>query len=266
MDNFRKYREQNRRLWDEITPLHYEHPDYKVAEFLGGENIIYDLMLEEIGDVRGKDMLHLMCHFGLEPLSLARMGANVTGIDFSQEAIRYARSLAESAKLDARFIESDIYDSPLQCDALFDIVYSTIGVLCWLNDLDAWAGIIARFLKPGGFFYLLEDHPIALMVSDDWEEGDIYFHKEEPVEWPGSADYSDPSYKRKNSAFEWSWSIGDVISAVAGAGLRIDFYHEFPFALHKSRTDFEERDGKWWLPGKEDLIPLTFSLKATRVE
>ena len=264
MERFREFREQNRKLWDEITPIHYEHPDYKVTEFLDGKSTLYDLLISELGDIKGKEILHMMCHFGLDTLSLARLDADVTGVDFSETSIKYARRLTELSNLKAKFVESDIYDIHDQCDDLFDIVFSSIGILCWLPDLNLWAKNIETFLKPGGFFYFAEDHPIALTFSEELEEGDTYFHKDEPSVYSGNIDYCDPDYKCTNKSYEWAWTVGDVVSALCNAGLKIEYLHEFPYGLYKRFKNMENRNGKWWIPGKENIVPLTFTLKAVK--
>ncbi|MBD3170763.1 MAG: methyltransferase domain-containing protein [candidate division Zixibacteria bacterium] len=265
MDKYRGYREENRRVWDEITPVHYENPGYRVAEFLDGDLIINKAILDEVGEVRNKKLLHMMCHFGLDTLTFARLGAEVTGVDFSEKSIRLARSLAEKTQLAATFIESDIYDMHLQLEEEFDIVFSSLGVLVWLNDLDGWAQQIASHLKGGGFFYLFEFHPIIIMFSDDSED-EPYFHEDEPMIYDDAKDYCDTSYRIENRPHEWAWTVGDVITALCDSGLRIEFVHEFPYALDKCVDNTVERDGKWWLPGKEKKIPLSFSVKAVKPE
>src|SRR5919206_2445351 len=162
-----KYVESNRSLWDGWTRLHAHSEFYDLAGFKAGRSSLKDIELAEVGDVRGRSLLHLQCHFGQDTLSWARLGAEVTGVDFSTEAIRLARALNEELHIPARFIQSNIYALPDVLDERFDIVFTSYGVLAWLPDLDAWGEIVARYLKPGGFFYIVENHPLTGMVSDD---------------------------------------------------------------------------------------------------
>ncbi len=165
----KKYFDANKELWDEFAKIHYEteSESYSVKSFLEGQSTLKSYELREMGNVKGKSLLHLQCHFGLDTLSWAREGAIVTGIDISSEGIRLAKLLAKRAKLEAQFIESNLYDSPKVLFKKFDIVYTSIGVLCWLNDLKEWGAIISHFLKPGGFFYIAEIHPFSMVFDNE---------------------------------------------------------------------------------------------------
>src|ERR1700686_369659 len=149
---------ENRKYWDELARLHVDTPFYKTDAFRTGEKNIDPLAREWLGDVSGKKLLHLQCHFGLETLSLARMGANVTGLDFSPNAVAIARALSSEANLTATFIEADVLAAPDHLRG-FDTVFASWGVLCWISDLSTWMGVAARALKPGGRLVLLEGHP-----------------------------------------------------------------------------------------------------------
>ena len=155
----------NRKLWDEITPVHLR--SYGVERFLAGERWLPKEILEEVGDVRGLSLLHLQCHFGLDSLAWVRQGAQVTGVDFSPIAIDSARGLSRHADLPAEFICSDVYDLPGNLTGQVDLVFTSIGILCWLNDLTAWAGVIAHFLKPGGVFYVMDGHPLLYTFDEE---------------------------------------------------------------------------------------------------
>ena len=151
--------EVNRRNWNERTPVHVASDFYDVEGFKAGRITLSDLEREGVGDARGRSLLHLQCHFGLDTLSWARLGARVTGVDLSDDAIATARRLNAELGLDARFIRANVFDLPEVLDEEFDVVYTAMGVLVWLPDLTAWARVVARHLKPGGLFYLLETHP-----------------------------------------------------------------------------------------------------------
>ncbi|MCG2767215.1 MAG: class I SAM-dependent methyltransferase, partial [Anaerolineae bacterium] len=163
------YLETNRELWNGWAKLHIESAYYDVEGFKAGGESLHPLEIEEVGDVSGKTLLHLQCHFGQNTLSWARRGARVTGVDFSDDAIALACSLSRELDIEAEFIRSDIYDLPEVLDRQFDIVFTSYGVLCWLPDLTRWAEIVARYLSPGGTFYIAEFHPLLTMFDDAGE-------------------------------------------------------------------------------------------------
>ena len=261
-------REGNRALWDEITPIHLQ--SYGVERFLEGERWLPKTILKEVGVVKGLSLLHLQCHFGLDSLAWAREGARVTGVDFSPIAIDAARELAERAEIQAKFICSDVYDLPQVLDQTFDIVFTSIGVLCWLKDLDHWAQIITRFLKPGGTFYIMDGHPLLYTFDDEgkWQFEVSYFHKEDPYIWDGGdPDYMDPTYTPQNPSYEWQWSVSDIINAILKAGLRLEFFNEFGTLEDPVYPDMTQReDGLYTFGGMPVPLPILFSLRARREE
>src|SRR5687767_2636968 len=159
--------ESNRELWDKWTAVHVESDFYHVDTFKSGDNRIRDYEIAEVGDVTGKSLLHLQCHFGLDTLSWARLGANVTGVDYSEAAVAAARSLARDVGIEARFVQSNVYELPGVLEGEFDIVYTSRGVLGWLPDLERWADTIVHFMRPGGLFYITEAHPFMYVFDDD---------------------------------------------------------------------------------------------------
>jgi SAM-dependent methyltransferase len=261
----------NRANWDAWTAINAASANYDVAGFKAGKLSLNRIEREELGDVAGKSLLHLQCHFGLDTLSWARLGARVTGVDFSPEAIKLAHSLADEIGLDARFVCSDLYELPGALDDRFDIVYTSYGVLFWLKDLARWAEIVAQFLRPGGTFYIVELHPF-INVFDN--EDDVtgfrvrwpYFHSAGPVEAETHGTYSDPQADYHSVEYSWGFGLGEVINAVLGAGLRLEWLHEFPFCPSK-RFPFMEQgeDGLWRWQDPANTMPLLFSLKATKV-
>jgi SAM-dependent methyltransferase len=265
MDPFMK---ANRELWDEITPIHEQSELYDVPGFKAGKNTLKSIERQEVGFVEGKSLLHLQCHFGMDTISWARLGAQATGVDYSPRAIDLARSLSRETGIAADFILSDIYDLPQKLDRQFDIVFTSYGILCWLPDLKRWAEIIAHFLKPGGFFYIVEGHPF-LMVFDnsekavDFKVANSYFHEHEPVKWEPEGDYADRSAEVVHPSFEWTYILGDVVTALAGAGLRIEYLHEFSVSAYRWSPFAEKCKDGWWRV-KGDKVPLVFSLKASK--
>lgn len=265
---YEQARDGNQALWDELTPVHLR--SYGVERFLAGERWLPKKILEEVGPVKELSLLHLQCHFGLDSLAWARRGANVTGVDFSRIAINAARDLAERTGLSARFICSDVYDLPQVLDETFDIVFTSIGVLCWLKDLDRWAQIIAHFLKPGGVFYIMDGHPLLYTFDDEgnWQFEVSYFHQDSPYIWQdGDPDYMDPAYSTKNPSYEWQWTVSDIINAVLGAGLRLKFFHEFEALSDPVYPEMIQReDGLYTFGGMPVPLPILFSLSARREE
>jgi 2-polyprenyl-3-methyl-5-hydroxy-6-metoxy-1,4-benzoquinol methylase len=142
----------NLAAWNQMARMHAASPGYRLAEFKAGANVLQGIELGEVGDVGGKSLLHTQCHFGLDTISWARLGARVTGVDFSDEAIGLARSISAELKIPARFIQSNIYDAPGAIDEQFDMVFTSYGALCWLPDIKRWAEIAAGFVKPGDSF------------------------------------------------------------------------------------------------------------------
>jgi SAM-dependent methyltransferase len=226
---------------------------------------------EEVGDVAGKSLLHLQCHFGLDTLSWARLGAQVTGVDFSEEAITLGRALSDELGIEADFICSDLYDLPTVLTGQFDIVFTSYGVLCWLPDLTRWAEIIAHFLRPGGTFYIAEIHPFAAVFYDEEDAESLevfypYFHTPEPLRFEEEGSYAVPDTQVVHTVtYEWPHSLGDVINSLISAGLQIEFLHEFPYACYGMFPFLEQDEDGWWRSKDRDgSIPMTFSLKATK--
>ena len=265
----------NQRLWDIWTGIHTEGDFYDLAAFREGGSRIRDYELDLIGDVAGRTLLHLQCHFGLDTLSWARLGAQVTGVDFSPAAITLARELAADVGLpEARFIESNIYQVPLRLGDEFDIVYTSRGVLGWLPDIRGWARVVARFVKPGGRFYITEAHPVLQVFEDEgvspgelrlrypyWEHGD-------PLIFDVHGSYADPNADlgAEHQEHGWDHGLGEIVTALIDAGLRIDRLEEHPFLEWKVDFLVEQTPGsdQWVLPDGPGEMPLMFSLLASK--
>ena len=274
-------RAANLKLWNVWTKVHEKAPGYDVEGFKAGRSALTPVEREELGPYvhEGVSLLHLQCHFGLDTLSWAREGAEVVGLDFSGEAIALARRLAGEAGLSRRaaFVESDLYEADAHLgDRLFDIVFVNWGAIEWLPDLQAWAGIIARHLRPGGTFYLAEIHPIARTFEEVPGEHEVrvlfrYFPTpDEPDVDPVDRDYADPDARFEDlTAYGWPHSMEEVTGALSGAGLRIEQLHEFPFSPAPF-WDWMVRDDErlWWLPdgegGRRRDLPFTYTLRASK--
>ncbi|MCM3747914.1 class I SAM-dependent methyltransferase [Paenibacillus pasadenensis] len=263
------YSDINRLNWNDRTAVHAKSAFYNIEAFLAGENSLPELDREELGDVAGLSMLHLQCHFGKDSLSWARMGARVTGVDFSDEVIDLARSLNTQLGLDARFIRSDIYNAAetLQGEQ-FDIVYTSYGVLCWLPDLKGWADLIGAALKPGGTFYMAESHPLAgiFEAQNDRLEMRYPYFDNEALRCESATTYTgDPDVLEHPVTYQWQHTLGDIVSALAGAGLTLEFLHEHPFTEYNAfpGTMIQDERGKWRLR-ENNCLPLLFSIKAVK--
>lgn len=271
MDEDRTFRrsaeaeEGNRRHWDELAGVHGE--SYDVSGLLAGRSQLDAIQTRELGDLQGSSLLHLQCHIGTDSLSLALLGAEVTGVDISPRSVRKAEALSQRTGVPASFIRSSVYDLPDVLEETFDVVYTSVGVLCWLSDLSGWARLIRRYLRPGGRFYIMETHPVLMAFDDETAEIDLrygYFHNPKPTRWPaGYPDYDDGGYTVRSPSWEWQWSLGDVVSALASAGLSIGFLHEHPVIHWKALPCMVRRDGWWVLPDPlHGRLPLSFSLMA----
>jgi SAM-dependent methyltransferase len=260
----------NRQLWDQLTPIHAASEFYDLEGFKNGQCALMAVDREEVGDVAGKSLLHLQCHFGLDTLSWARLGAQVTGVDFSQRAIALAGSLAAELSIPATFICRNLYDLPRLLSGQFDVVFTSAGVLTWLPDLALWGQVAARFLKPTGFFYLREDHPAAYLFDDDDHVKKPvlrypYFPSSEPMRFEDEGSYADRTAKIRAVSYEWSHSLAEVINALISAGLRLEYLHEFPYATHQSLPFLVRgNDGLWRYPEAPDSLPLMFSIRAVK--
>ena len=259
----------NRENWDTVTPVHAASRFYDVEGFKRGRSSLTNVELDEVGDVTGKSLLHLQCHFGMDTLSWARRGAAVVGMDFSRKAITLAQSLAAELDIPARFVCCDLYDLPEHLSDMFDIVCTTRGVLCWLPDIKRWGEIVAHFTKPGGLFYVYEFHPFA-SVFDDAESAQTpavrypYFHTTEPRRFVDKSTYASSKVLPEMVHYEWTFSIGDVVNGLVSAGFRIEFLHEFQHCTFRSHPFLTQgEDGLWRCKSKPDL-PLMFSIKAVR--
>jgi ubiquinone/menaquinone biosynthesis C-methylase UbiE len=260
----------NLALWNEWTEINARSSAYGLDTFKAGRSSLHPLEVGELGPVAGKSLLHLQCHFGMDTLSWARLGAVATGVDFSDRAIALAQQLSRECGVPARFILSDLYALPGCLDEAFDIVYTSYGVLPWLPDLVAWAGLVSRYLRPGGTFYMAEFHPFA----DLFDEGDPglrigedYFKSEAAI-WPVEGSYADrQAVVHQKISYEWTHPLSEVLSALLSAGICLEHVHEFPYSVYPQFTFLEQgEDGYFYLPGKAKTIPLMYSIKGRRDE
>lgn len=263
----------NLKNWNERADIHSNDRtgSYRFDDFRNGEVVIYPLERREIGDIAGLNVAHVQCHIGLDTLSLARLGATVTGLDFSPVALATARQLAAEAGIDARFVEGDAYDAPeLMGAGQYDLVYVTWGAINWLPDIARWAHMVSRLLRPGGALYLLETHPGALVLEQ--VEGRLapHYHwatrTDQPLPFDETTTYTGDEQQLVNTrSYSWVHPLSAIISGLRAADMRIDFLHEhevLPYKLFPMMQAAE--DGFFRLPEPFALLPLSFSLRAVK--
>ena len=270
-----EWKRANRASWDELVGIHLAPGGYDLADLRAGAGRLNAIEEAELGPVAGLRVLHLQCHFGRDSLILAQRGADVTGLDFSPPAIAAARALAAELGLSvtARFVEADLYDAQTAIPepASFDLVYVTWGAIIWLSDIRRWAKIVASFLKPGGRLYLAEAHPAALVLDDlTPASGGMpgfytpYFASA-PFAYEMTHDYMNEAAALRNTRqYSWIHPLGEVVTGLLDAGLRLDWLHEHDaVAWRMFRCLREDEAGLFRWPDKR-WLPLSFSLSATR--
>jgi SAM-dependent methyltransferase len=267
------YRKANLELWNNWAGINAASETYDVEAFRRGKSSLGPLEIEEVGDVAGKSLLHLQCHFGKDTLSWARLGATVTGADFSDRAIELARAIAADVDIPARFVLSDLYNLPNMLSGEFDIVYTTYGAISWLPDMDAWARVGAHFLKPGGFFYVADFHPFAYVFENSQESPELrvtypmHSPPDKPLRFETKGNYADPEADYQGVEYGWNHSMSDIINALIKAGLAIEFLNEHHFSVDRMTFKDLEPDGPYYRlknPIEREAIPLMFSMKARK--
>lgn len=274
MDEQRAQMRINLAHWDELVPTHRDSAFYDVDAFLAGRNSVDDVAMALLGEVSGRRLLHLQCHFGMDTLSLAREGAIATGVDFSPAAIETARQLAKESELEARFIEANIYDLPDLHDERYEIVFTSHGTIIWLPDIAGWARIVARFLEPGGRFVFLDGHPFAWILKqedvDDFEFEFDYFNTGRTFTFASDVSYAgDESSPRltNRETREWHHQLNVILNALIDAGLQIEQVGEYPQAAWKMLPFMERGDDGWWrLPKAYPQLPLMLGIVARKPE
>ncbi len=259
------YREINRRLWNAKTPVHLESPMYDLPGFLAGKTSLKPIEQELLGPVGGLSVLHLQCHFGQDTLSLARMGARTTGVDLSDEAIARARQLNEQLNLDARFIRCDIYDLPEVLDDTFDLVYTSYGTIGWLPDIERWAGVVARYIRPGGRFVFVEFHPYVWMYDEHFREVAYSYFNGEPIIEKTEGTYADRNAPIANLSVSWNHSLSSVLQALLDQRLTLRDIREYDYSPYDCFLDVkEEEPGKFRTIRHGNKIPMVYSVVAEK--
>ena len=256
------YFKSNKEIWNQRTLVHKDSAFYDLEGFKKGDAALRSIELSEMGDVKGKSLLHLQCHFGMDSLDWARRGAKVTGMDLSDEAIRAATELNLELGLDARFICCNVYDLPAQLNEQFDIVFTSYGVIGWLPDLNKWAAVVANHLKPGGIFYMAEFHPFVWTFDDDFTHIKYYYENREVIVIENQGTYTDRAADIQGKEYSWNHSLSEVLNALLNAGLELEFFNEHMYSPYSCfRNMVESVPGQWQIKGMEGKIPMVYSLR-----
>jgi SAM-dependent methyltransferase len=269
------YLDVNRGNWDERAPAHAASPDYQAHLFADDPTHLSKVIrfdLPRLGDLTGLDGVHLQCHIGTDTVSLSRLGARMTGLDFSPASLAEARRIAAAAGADIAFVESDVYRAPeVLGTERFDLVFTGIGALCWLPSVGQWARVVADLLRPGGRLFIREGHPMLWALDDERTDGLLvvdypYFEAPEPQVWTAGGTYveTDVSFTH-NTTHEWNHGLGEVVSALLGVGLRLTMLEEHdsvPWEALPGRMHLV--DGEWRLADRPLRLPLTYTLQAVK--
>ena len=258
----------NHAVWEAWTPHHFTSAGYDIPSFKAGREPLDPITLAGVGDVAGRTLVHLQCHFGLDTLSWARRGATVAGVDFSATAIAKAREVAQEMALPADFVCSNVYDAKAALARQFDIVFTSVGVLGWLPDLEGWARVVASCLKPGGRFFIFEAHPTAFLFDQQPPAGMRlmypYFARAPLIE-EETGSYAALDSGTKVTCHSFAHPLADILGSLLRAGLRITTYDEYPWLRWQGLPWMTRRDAYFWeLPAEFGEIPMMFALTATR--
>jgi len=255
----------NRALWNARVPLHLNSRMYDVEGFIAGRNSLTAIELDQLGDVRGMRILHLQCHFGQDTLSLARMGAEVTGLDLSDVALDEARKLADRCGLKADWVCSNVIDHRPELEGRFDIVITSYGTIGWLPDVKPWAANIACYLKPGGRFVFVDFHPALWMFDNAFTHVQYsYFNRETIVE-EEEGTYADREAPIKLTSYGWNHDLGEVLTALLNEGLRLERFTELDGSPHDCFANtVKSEDGLYRIKGMAGKLPMVYALSAVK--
>lgn len=255
------YLDINKQAWNKRTTVHVDSDFYNQKGFLAGKNSLNSIELDLLGDVSGKRILHLQCHFGQDSMSLSRMGAKVTGVDLSDVAIDLAKKTASQLGLDTEFICSDIYDLPNNLQDEFDIVFTSYGTIGWLPDVNKWAGVVKHFLKKGGKFVFAEFHPVVWMFDDDFKIVEYNYFNTEAIVENSEGTYTDPNSEIEYESVGWNHDLGEVLSALLTNDIEIKSFIEYNYSPYPCFRDTEEFEkGKFRIKHLANKIPMVYSI------
>jgi len=255
----------NKKLWNNKTDIHYKSDFYNVDAFVKGKSSLNPIEIELLGDIKGKKILHLQCHFGMDSISLSRQGGIVTGVDLSDNAIRKAEELARRVGTDTTFFQSDVYSLPDKLDEKFDLVFTSYGVIGWLPDLDKWAKTISFFLKPNGRLVMVEFHPVLWMFSYDFKRIEFNYSDSQAIVEEITGTYTNRDAPIKNKSVSWNHGFAPVINGLINNGLQLTAFQEYDYSPYDCfENTIEIETGKFQIKGLEKKIPMLYSLVADK--
>ncbi len=261
------YIEINRESWNNRVETHLKSKFYDLDNFIKGKTSLNSIELDLLGDVHGKSILHLQCHFGQDTISLSRLGAEVTGVDLSDRAIESAKKLTAETNSKTNFICCDIYDLPNHLDKQFDVIFTSYGTIGWLPDLDKWAKIISQFLKANGKFVFVEFHPVVWMFDDNFEKVGYNYFKSDAIVETEQGTYADKSADIVIESVSWNHSLSEVFTSLIKNGLEINSFEEYdysPYNCFNKTIEFEK--GKYRIGHLGNKIPMVYSILARKKE
>jgi SAM-dependent methyltransferase len=259
------YQSINRKLWNDKTGVHLESEFYDLPGFKAGKSSLNDIELEQLGDIRGKKLLHLQCHFGQDTLSLARKGAEVTGVDLSDKAIEAAQGLAEELEIPARFVTGDVLEADLLLEGeQFDIIFSSYGTIGWLPEIKTWGRVIYNLLRPGGVFHFVEFHPFIWLFDEQFGKIVYPYFNRGPIIEEIEGSYADRDAPIKNESCSWAHSLADVFTALREPGLDIVSFREFDYSPYDCFPKAVKTERGYQVKGMEGMIPMVFALEAVK--
>lgn len=255
----------NKNTWNNKTEVHIASEFYDMKGFLEGKSTLNSIELELLGDISNKKILHLQCHFGQDTMTFARMGAQATGIDFSEKAIEKATEFSKQLNLDTTFICCDIYEAPKYLKDQFDIVFTSYGTIGWLPDLDKWAKIVSHFLKPGGQFIMADFHPVVWMYDNDFKEVFYSYFNIEPIIEDESGTYADRHSEIEAKTITWNHPISETLNALISNGIELNSFNEYDYSPYNCFNNTEEFEpNKFRIKTFENKIPMVYSIKGTK--
>ncbi|RMB63907.1 class I SAM-dependent methyltransferase [Dokdonia sinensis] len=260
-----RYFETNRQTWNDKVAVHTESDFYNLDGFINGETSLMKYELKALGDVSGKSLLHLQCHFGQDTLSWARMGAQCTGVDISDAGIAFAKALSEKTATPANFVCCNVLDTSQHISQTFDIVFTSYGTIGWLPDLKPWGKMIAERLNKGGTFYIADFHPLVWMF--DYTSGKAVlkygYNQDEVIYEEYQGTYADENAPIMSKEYGWNHGLGEVVTALTDAGLHIEFLREHDESPYDVLPDLVKNENGLYVT-KDRLYPLLFEIKATK--
>ncbi|MBP6335750.1 MAG: class I SAM-dependent methyltransferase [Bacteroidia bacterium] len=253
----------NKKSWNDRTSIHVNSDFYDVPGFLTGTSSLNEIELELLGKIQDKSLLHLQCHFGMDSISLARMGAKVTGIDFSDKAIEEAKLLSHKTGNQVDFVCSDVYS--LKLDKIFDIIFTSYGVIGWLPDLSLWAQTISKHLKPGGKFVFVEFHPVVWMFDNGFSKIEYNYFKDGEIQESESGTYAKRDSDLQLQTVTWNHSLSEVIGSLLSVGLEIETFREYDYSPYNCFQGMQElTKGKFIIEKLGNKIPMIYALSAKK--